>query len=767
MALPGQPLDPSLVADLYGVPAPTPAAPVPAPEPWSWVPDSWRAAPVEQAPAELAPPPIVPVSDELPGLPPPIPAGFPAAPIDGLAGAPVPPPNLGPPPMPEPDAISGAAPFAPAARVADLPGLSITTDAPAPPRPPGIELAADDPFGQLTDAQAFRAVEQTDPATLARLEVDRERRRQIAASAALLKADEDNLEAIKQNIEARRIADEKTQAEMNQITADAMALSRRPLDRGRWFRDLGVGGKIAAAIGAIVGGLMSKPGGPNYGVDFIAKHIDDDIADQKYDIENARQGLEQRRGAVAAEFARHGNLFQAAETVRQATYQAVIRKMEIDQQNFDPRGTSFIEYGKRIAEMRAKDAAAREAQRRVRFEENHKTAQYDLEVEKFEAQKQREAKAAEARASAARSAKQVWSPEQLAVLNPGLPKPPIAMTQADYAKWLGTQKVGAELDKAQEDALASRRRNDPNERAREFGVGGIVDDQGTPVLFRNAETATKVADLKGAADASVALIDNIISARRKYGWSSDLAKSNEWRAIQADFQQLNLEKKGVDELGVIAGPDLELLHGSVGTKDPTEVRDPIAGLQRARENILNKVHTKVKAQAVLPAGRTIVRWAPPALADVPESKESPEQARLRSILGKSSETLDDVAREEIRKRRADLTPDELRDPDVYYRTAREGAAAARSVFDPDVSTKQRATIDDLELVARGPADDQAAIRAREDLEKIATKSDSVKLRKLASAALARSADPGGSPAVDQPIREVAHETVPPEPKERR
>lgn len=758
MALPGQPIDPTIAAELYGAPVPVPE-PAPAPEPWSWVPDGWRAAP-----AEPVPPPIVPVSDELPGLPAPAPSGFPS-PMDGLAGGPVP-PDLAP-PMPEPDAISGAAPIAPAARVADLQGFDVSTETPAPPPPPGIDLAADDPFVRLTDAQAYSAVEQADPATLARLEVDRERRRQIAASAALLKADEDNLEAIKQNVEARRIADDKTQAELDQITADATALSKRPLDRGRWFRDLSVGGKIAAAIGAIVGGLMSKPGGPNYGVDFITKHIDDDIADQKYDIENARTGLEQRRGAVAQEFARHGNLFQAVETVRQASYQSVIRRMETEQQNFDPRGSSFLEYGKRIAEMRGKAAASQEAMRRQRFDENHKTAQYDLEVAKFRSQQQRDAQAAAARAagaSAARAENQVLEPRVLAAMNPSVPvAPPYAMTVKQYDSWVRTQKVGEEFAKAKEDAKSAQRANTPEERNRELAVPGVVDDEGNLVPFRNQAVAQQLAIDKGNADDMVRMADELVTMIRKNGHEANFIKSPEWLRAQQTFTALLMRSKEQNKLGALSESDIDLTLKMIGTNDPTQIRDTTAGLQQFRHNTIESLNTMMRSQAVLPKGRKLARWEPPSLV-APEAKESPEQARLRSVIKKSTETLDEVAREEIRKRRADLSPEELRDPDVYYRTAREGAAAARAVFDPEVSTKQRAAIEELELVARGPADDPAAVRAREDLESIAKDGDSTKLRRLASAALTRSAAPPESPAVDEPIREIARETVPPERK---
>jgi hypothetical protein len=248
---------------------------------------------------------------------------------------------------------------------------------PAPPQGPQIDVTAGDPFAGMTDAQGYAAAQQLatrDPAAFAELQANELKRKQLAESTARLKAEDDNLAAIKADQAAKAKADAATQAKMDQITADAIALSKKPLDRGRWFRNLSTFGKVASVLAGIVGGLyQGRNGGPNQGLDMVTKHIDDDINDQKFDIENGRAGLVIRQGAVAQEFARTGNLFQAAETVRIAAYQATINKLQTDQQNFDPRGTAFSNYGRAIQGMQGQAAQAHEAMRKTIFEENFKT----------------------------------------------------------------------------------------------------------------------------------------------------------------------------------------------------------------------------------------------------------------------------------------------------------------------------------------------------------------------------------------------------------
>lgn len=617
--------------------------------PWAWVPDHWNDAgappatadelrqrlavdptppPVTPTPVDVAPAPA-PVEPQQPGL------GIPAAAFDAAVNSPPLPPDQPPPGVPPPFAAApiGAPPAFPAPAPGPVPSdvralqhlpFNLAGPPPIAPEPLDTSAAASGGLGGVQEQWAADPLHAPAPVAqewaqgAAPLDVLEQRRRLEETRQTRLVADqarieEDNLRQVRADIAARQKADAVTQAKSDQIVADAIKLSQTKVDPGRWMSTRSIGQKLAAYIAVIAGGLyQGRTGGArNIGMDMIQQHIDRDIDAQKADIESGRYSLGVRQNQIAQEFARTGNLYQATQTVRLATYHAAVNKMLTDQQNFDPRGTGWLNYATAIQDMRGRIAQAGESQRKTIFEEEYKRNTQILQLEKQadERWKNRQdvaiAWTKEGREAGKEKADStVYSPQQLAILNPGLPVPPIPMTQAENTKWLGTQKEGQQ-------AVTAARANTADERARQFGVGEVVDDKGQPVLFRDVAIAGKVADSKGAVDSAVQLVDQIVSARQKYGWSSDLIRSPEWRKMQADYGALVLQKKNTDQLGVLSESDMDLIGKSLGTKDPTEARDPIAGLQAARGNMINNVNAQIRGQAVLPAGRTLKRWEPP------------------------------------------------------------------------------------------------------------------------------------------------------------
>lgn len=630
MAAPGGPIDP------YAAP-------------WSWAPDHWGVDPAAVAPPE-APPITAAPMDLQPGL------GVPSSALDSA----VPPgPVLGPqpegaPPLeppPGPPLGLAAAPIpppayagAPAAPVLGPANLGEPSLFPPPIEPERIDTAPIGGMGAIPagwDADPLHAPdavakEWADTATPQQVlerqgQIEEARRTKLVLDQA--KADQDNLKALRDDIDARNTADAATQKKSDQIVTDAIALASKKVDPDHWMSTRTVGQKIAAFVAAIVGGLVQGKTGSarNAGMDMIQQHIDRDIDAQKADIENGKYVLGLRQNQVAQEFKRTGDMFHATEAVRLATYQAVINKMQTEQQNFDPKGTRWLTYATGIQDMRGRAAAKTEENRKTIFEENYKVATIDIQrqnaarelwkakqdVSLAWAREDREAGKDKADAT-------VWNPQQLGVLNPGLPLPPIPMSQANYTKWLGTQKEGAQAT----DAL---RKNTTDDRARRLAVGEVVDDQGKPVEFRDEAVAGKIADSKGAVDSATHLIDKILAARQRYGWSSDLLRSPEWRQMNADYGSLVLQKKTTDQLGVLSESDMELIGKSLGTTDPTEARDPTAGLRTARENMINNVNATIRGQAVLPEGRKLQRWEPPA--PPPVHRETPSETAAKEVLG--------------------------------------------------------------------------------------------------------------------------------------
>jgi hypothetical protein len=277
---------------------------------------------------------------------------------------------------------------------------------------------------------------------------------------------------------------------------------------------------------------------------------------------NARQQAADRRPGTRAP----ATFTRQSETVRLAVYDGAIKQLETEVQNYDPRGTTALRVMDDLNQIKAKRAellgkyrdrgtqalgepaeGTARAPRRTAEAQRHNIAGEKNDSTRAYADLLR-AKTEKKKADAEDGAP--YSPEQLAQLHPGNPVPPLPMNEKQYGKWLDTQKAGRDVAKSSLELS-------PDERARQFAVGEIVDDKGDPVLFRNPDFAGKIAKSKGSADNAVRLIDKLILARRKYGWSSNLMKSPEWREMQADYKSLQLEKKNTDELGVLAGPTWE------------------------------------------------------------------------------------------------------------------------------------------------------------------------------------------------------------------
>lgn len=94
----------------------------------------------------------------------------------------------------------------------------------------------------------------------------------------------------------------------------------------------------------------------------------------------------------------------------------------------------------------------------------------------------------------------------------------------------------------------------------------------------------------------VDLIDRMTREIAANGWESDTLRSPAWQKMQADYGNLVIDAKDAFGLGVINGPDLQIVGSAVGTSDPTQVRDPSAGLTRARQVLLERFNADLRAQ---------------------------------------------------------------------------------------------------------------------------------------------------------------------------
>lgn len=89
---------------------------------------------------------------------------------------------------------------------------------------------------------------------------------------------------------------------------------------------------------------------------------------------------------------------------------------------------------------------------------------------------------------------------------------------------------------------------------------------------------------KVATDRLLQIMDGVLAAGPE--WMSDSRNSDKLQEMKADWAAAKLEVKDVKKLGVIAGPDLDLIEDFLGTPDPTRYKDSVAGITRARRNLV-------------------------------------------------------------------------------------------------------------------------------------------------------------------------------------
>lgn len=696
-----QPLTPAVgaAAPLLGEPAsaPTDLAPVPLAEP------GLPPAPSPLSPAPVALPAIEPVTGELE------PPGFPAESTPaGLAGA--------PPPAEQQYAAMAAEYDRDPNKLLDR--LM---------HPGEIDASTQ----RYLDAYAAR-----DPAgaVVLRRRIDDARLAHGAAERARI--EKESLDRQMENLKALQKARAEAATKSAAIDAEATKISETQI--GYHPSTLQ---RIAGIIAAVVGGLYQGRTGSarNPGLDALNDIINRDLEEQKLNLANRKDMLNQRRSALGELVARSNDQYQADEVMRLAALKAADQQLAFEQTKYAADGVRGMDLAALRAGVNAQIAANKEARDQKLFDNSvklqnaareqqvadeasrHNRATEGIDYAKLQIERNKD-----------KADSTVWTPDQLKVLNTVdgrvPPVPPIPMTQKAYSQWLGTQKE-------YEQYATAARANNPNERARELAVSGVVDNTGAPVLFSESNIKA-VRDGKENAEEMVRLTDDLLRMIKQNGWSSDFIKSKEWRKARANYGEILIKKKEQDKLGVLTGPDVDLVTKEIGTEDPTEMRSQqvIDALLHFRHNQVEGINTKLRTQAALPEGRTIKRWEPPL--NVEPAPVSPEQAALTRLKAKP-----DVSRDEARAQGGHdwlvAHPEFPRNAmgQVEFTTpgVREGWLAAQQEAEDqrhEVSPQQRRDL--AELVHRGTSGDLATrARVLELLDGVAKDGSTARIRQLA------------------------------------
>lgn len=782
-----------------------------------------------------------------PGLPPPRPSG---APIGGAAQGPLPPPGavpdavsaVGPqaPQFPPPDAITGATLAAPGTgpTVATTPGLTFGLDGQGPgagPLPPTDEYGQPlGPVAGMTDEQAAAWAENAKPEQLLEQKRLLDLRKSNTAIRKQAEAEAENLRALRENEANLAKANAAAQAKADRIVNDAMAMAAKKPDPNRYMSTRTAGQRLRDILLAVAGGLLQArqgPGARNIGMDMVQREIDQDIEAQKQEIENGRYAIGVRQNAVAEEFKRNGNLYEAAEKVRLATYAAAINRMQTEQQNFDPRGTSFLNYAASISDMRARAADRVEKIRKESFEEDlkkRKEERDDMTAKATIRHQQNEDAIAAGRFGLERdkhrTENQVWTPQQLAVINPGLPVPPISMTNKEYSAWLSNQKTGSEMSNQ-----AQQQADRQSDRERQFSIGSVkprvaVDAKGKPVVgddglpqvsfapLVNADGKTFLAANEGqhktlsakylAASEITDILNEVSAIRDRTGGESKVWNSDDYQRLKQLEARLSVLAKSGTE-GMSSDEDMRRLVSTLGAEDLTSFRARAAGLEEAKR------HTKTELNKAL----RIANYTGPEIDfpnpyAAPTSKKSGDDIRDEDLLKKPAGGDPEAAfkrdvLDEYKRRTLNMSPEErkafdqgtplneakineaafsfrpdasgnvpgydLNEPDAKrVKTNIEISVAQRELlndvaarFDAGASLAQQRRIADLAVEMRNGG--AAGERARELLGKVATSAHTQRLRALASQALSEAASSSmpETPPVMPADQSPAYETLPP------
>lgn len=434
---------------------------------------------------------------------------------------------------------------------------------------------------------------------------------------------------------------------------------------------------IAAAISGLGRVVSGRDPSSNPGLDTLMKQFDIRVQHQMAEqdalgntIGMKRQELTDFRGATKDRLAQYdlrmaGELNRAARTAETA--------------------------GKRAAAVSDREAA-KEVAATLRQEATARLGSAAAQEAEMRARARAARAAAMARAQKAAEEQRRFMAKEKVILDPAtgryIPDPAFAKP----VDGLEAREQVAKTTKAEADAAAATLAGSTGERERLYGIPGTKTKSGAVPLAGTTDEARDLRNGKASLDTATRLIDEMIALRKRDGWSSDLVKSDEWRQIQVNFNDLKLSRKDIDKLGVLAGPDMDLIEGALGTSDPTEVRDPLAGLEKSRANMVNKYNASLRSVA-----SDAERYEPQRLyaAEAP-GKKLEENIRI------ASQPLTDIAKA---------------DPDERAKQAETRVAAwaevARQAEDVDTLKQAAATL--TQQHEAGEIDDDQFVAARAKL----------------------------------------------------
>jgi len=419
---------------------------------------------------------------------------------------------------------------------------------------------------------------------------------------------------------ARAAQREKEIEERDRAKADVNAATDRyvnyKVDENRKWNNMSTGRKIAAAIAVAMSGwgnaLARQGNAPNGALEFLMGTIKDDVRLQM----DERDQLGKNVGMQKEKFA---DLRQAMSDNESMYKAAVAGEYEKAANQFRTAGAKSKS---EVAKAETDIAVAHLTGEAGKLREEAANTQYARKIDErnFVAdQAYKRASLGEQRAGRLQSG-------QIADRN-------FLQGQYEFEKNLELQygKAIADAEKARaagNDKEAERLEKKAKEE-RELAIGGfdnkpLVQKDGSVYKAPTTEEAVRLRKKVDSGAEAIRIVDAIKRLRNDHG--AEWGNTEAGRQLKGDMAALQLEIKNNAELGVLAGPDMDIISGYVGTGDPTEL-DAFGsiekGLDRVRLNIKSKTDRSLRT-----AGFT-GKWEPP---DMTAKKDAPEDKRLKEAL---------------------------------------------------------------------------------------------------------------------------------------
>jgi hypothetical protein len=587
-------------ADPFAGPAETIGAAPPDEEverqPWDWIPDSWRNLPGDIADAALGaapleqPPTAASAMQAPPGPGMVDPLGLPAsarAGVDQALAAPQPSAEPGEHPWSawlgnaaaQGAAVAGGVPIIGPA-IAPLAGLAGAAQAlPTPPAPePGRTYNRLANVLALPDDQVAQVLRDAPDELFAQYQQEHEAMRKGLIEARVIQANTDAKRAAEADARAYETGLSARQRESDRLAAESQRLAQLRVDDNHWFSSGGTGRTIASFIMGILGGFLApKTGGRNMGLEWIEREVDRDLEVQKFNIQNARTGLENQRGILADQVRQGRDLAEATRVAKIASYDRVITELNAQASQFDPRGTQTLRAETTRREVLAKKAVLETKHLNETQKHNEAAARLKLQRDQFEEQQKRNSQLAED-AKAQRDID--WARHNL------------DRDKLKQDKDLEEKRIAAAA------ATKSQDREDKvSDKNEKLTIGGVSNRDGSPALAATEKEGQELREQKAAVDTVNNFIGQMVRGIADHGGESGFFKSNDWQRMKSTKASVMNALRVANKMGTLDEGALKITEEMLGGVDPTSFwRDASAGLINARDGLVTQFNNNLRSQ---------------------------------------------------------------------------------------------------------------------------------------------------------------------------